>query len=76
MAADPMDNIIPVPLDLPDIRILSAEKTREGAWLVRIESTLTSTKCSRCGQETSDFHGLDHLFALSPSTNRSRCQLS
>jgi transposase len=59
-----MDNIIPVPLDLPDIRILSAEKTRERAWLVRIESTLESTACSRCGQQISDFHGLDDPIRL------------
>jgi len=59
-----MDNIIPVPLDLPDIRILSAEKTSEGAWLVRIESTLSSTRCARCGREISDFHGLDDPIRL------------
>jgi transposase len=59
-----MDNIIPVPLDLPDIRILSTEKTPEGAWLVRIESTLTSTHCSRCGREIFDFHGLDDPIRL------------
>ena len=55
----PMENIIKVPLDLPDIRILSTEKTPEGAWLLRIESTLTSTRCSRCGREIFDFHGFD-----------------
>jgi transposase len=59
-----MDNIIKVPLDLPDIRILSAEKIPEGAWLVRIESTLSSTRCARCGCEISDFHGLDDPIRL------------
>lgn len=60
-----MDNtIIPVPLDLPDVRILSTEQARTGAWLVRIESTLTSTTCTRCGRETSDVHGLDDPIRL------------
>jgi transposase len=54
-----MDNNIHIPLDLPDVRIVNVSKTEQGAWRIQVESTLNHTTCRKCGQPTSDFHGLD-----------------
>jgi transposase len=42
-----MDNCIQVPLNLPDVRILSTQRTEQGHWLIRVESTLEGTQCRR-----------------------------
>ena len=39
-----MDNSVQIPLDLPDVRVLGVSKTEEGDWLIRVESTLGSTR--------------------------------
>jgi transposase len=54
-----MDNIIQVPLNLPDVRVLSTQQTEQGHWLIRVESTLDGTRCRRCGREIRDLHGWD-----------------
>jgi transposase len=54
-----MDNMIPVPLNLPDVRVLSTQQTEQGHWLIRVESTLDGTRCRRCGREIRDLHGWD-----------------
>src|SRR5262245_35256768 len=54
-----MDNMIPVPLKLPDVRVLSTQQTEQGHWLIRVESTLDGTRCRRCGREIRDLHGWD-----------------
>jgi transposase len=59
-----MDNFIQVPLNLPDIRILSTQRTEQGHWLIRVESTLDGTRCRRCGREIRDLHGLDATVQL------------
>jgi transposase len=59
-----MDNIIQVPLDLPDIRILSTQRTEQGHWLIRVESTLEGTRCRHCGREIRDLHGWDAVVRL------------
>ena len=59
-----MDNSIQVPLNLPDVRVLSAQRTEHGHWLIRIESTLEGTRCRRCGREIRDLHGLDAVVRL------------
>ena len=59
-----MDNIIQVPLDLPDIRILSTQRAEQGPWLIRVESTLEGTRCRRCGREIRDLHGWDAVVRL------------
>ncbi len=35
-----MDNIIQVPLTLPDVRVVSTQITPQGHWLIRVESTI------------------------------------
>jgi transposase len=59
-----MDNFIHVPLDLPDVRVLSTHRTEQGHWLIRVESTLEGTQCRRCGREIRDLHGLDAVVRL------------
>ena len=59
-----MDNSIRIPLDLPDVRVLEVSKTEQGAWLIRVESTLNGTQCHRCGRQITQFHGLDTAIRL------------
>jgi transposase len=59
-----MDNVIQVPLNLPDVRVLSTQRTEQGHWLIRVESPLEGTRCRRCGREIRDPHGLDAAVRL------------
>jgi transposase len=59
-----MDNFIQVPLNLPDVRVLSTHGTAQGHWLIRVESTLEGTRCRRCGREICELHGLDAVVRL------------
>jgi transposase len=59
-----MDDIIQVPLNLPDVRVLSTQRTEPGHWLIRVESTLEGTRCRRCGREIRDLHGWDAVVRL------------
>jgi transposase len=59
-----MDNFIHVPLNLPDVRVLSTHRTEQGHWLIRVESTLEGTQCRRCGREIHDLHGWDAVVRL------------
>jgi transposase len=59
-----MDNFIQVPLNLPDVRVLSTQRTEQEHCLIRVESTLDGTQCHRCSREIRDFHGLDAAVRL------------
>jgi transposase len=59
-----MDNIIQVPLNVPGVRVLSTQRTEQGHWLIRVESTAEGTRCRRCGREIRDLHGLDAAVRL------------
>ena len=59
-----MDNFIQVPLNLPDVRVLSTQRNAQGHWLIRVESTLEGTQCRRCGREIRELHGLDAVVRL------------
>ena len=59
-----MDNCIQVPLNLPDVRVLSPQRNAQGHWLIRVESTLEGTQCRRCGREIRELHGLDAVVRL------------
>jgi transposase len=54
-----MDNFIQVPLNLPDVRVLSMQRTERGHWLIHVESMREGTQCRRCGREIHDLHGVD-----------------
>jgi transposase len=59
-----MDNVIQVPLNLPEVRVLSTQRTEQGHWLIRVESTVEGTRCRRCGREIRDLHGWDAVVCL------------
>jgi transposase len=51
---------ISIPLDIPEVRVLTTEYTKDGEYLLTVESTRTTTPCRRCGRILTDLHGLDH----------------
>lgn len=53
-----------IPLDIPDVRILSTTFGDSNEIILRVESTLETTACRRCGQEVSRFHGYDQPIRL------------
>jgi transposase len=55
----PKQPIISIPLDIPDVRVLQTELTKEHEFILTVESTLTSTTCRRCGRTITERHGLD-----------------
>ena len=59
-----MDNSIRIPLDLPDVRVLAVSKTDQGAWLIRVESSVNGTQCHQCGRQITQFHGFDAAIRL------------
>ena len=59
-----MSATIQIPLNLPDVKVLSAELTSEGVWLIKVESTLEGTRCHRCGRDIRRFHGFDQPIRL------------
>jgi transposase len=59
-----MDNGIQVPLNVPDVYVLSPHRTEQGHWLIRVESPLEGTRCRRCGREMRDLHGFDAVVRL------------
>jgi transposase len=55
----PKQPFISIPLDIPDLRVLQTELTKDGEFILTIESTLTSTSCRRCGRTITERHGVD-----------------
>ena len=45
----PKHPLISIPLDVPDVRVLQTELTKDGELMLTVESTLTTTTCRRCG---------------------------
>src|SRR5690349_4938806 len=64
--------LISIPLDIPDVRVLQTELTKEGELILTVESTLSSTTCRRCGRIISERHGVDEprLLRHLPSFSR------
>ncbi len=55
---------IVLPLDLPDVQVVTTEITTDHELLIEVESTLTTTICRRCGQTISAFYGYDRPIRL------------
>ena len=55
----PKHPLISIPLDIPDVRVLQTELTKQGEFILTVESTLPSTTCRRCGRTLTERHGLD-----------------
>src|SRR6266511_5675782 len=51
--------LISIPLDIPDVRVLQTELTKESELIITVESTLVSTTCRRCGRTIREPHGVD-----------------
>jgi transposase len=59
MVPMPKQPLISIPLDITDVRVLQTELTKDGEFILTVESTLTSTTCRRCGRAITERHGLD-----------------
>ena len=55
----PKHTLISIPLDIPDVRVLQTELTKDGELILTVESLLPSTTCRRCGRIISALHGRD-----------------
>ena len=60
----PEQPTIAIPLDLPDVRVLRTELTRDRELIIEVESTLTTAICRRCGQTISAFYAYDRPLLL------------
>jgi len=55
----PTHPLISIPLDIPDLRVLQTELTKDGELIRTVESTLSSMTCRRCGRTITERHGGD-----------------
>jgi transposase len=55
---------IAIPLDIPDVRVLRTELTKEQDLIIEVDSTLTTAVCRRCGRTITEFHGYDQPIQL------------
>jgi transposase len=53
-----------IPLDIPDVEILSTQVNPNGDLIIEVKSTLSSTRCRRCSKEITRFHGYDKAIRL------------
>jgi transposase len=59
-----MDQLLQTLLNLPDIRVLGSEYTAQGDLIIRVESTVDSARCRRCGRQINQVHGHDQPVRL------------
>ena len=57
-------NLITVPLDIPNITVLSVNRNEQRDMVITVESTLVGTLCPHCGQALTQFHGYDRWIEL------------
>jgi len=50
---------ITIPLDIPDVKVLHTQISEQGDFILTVESTVSSTRCHRCGRELHKSHGHD-----------------
>ncbi len=50
---------ITIPLDIPDVRVLQTQLTKQGEFIITVESTLDSARCRCCGRQIRKSHGRD-----------------
>jgi transposase len=58
MVIMPKHPLISIPLDIPDVRVLQTELTKDGELILTVESTLSRTTCRRCGRTITERHGV------------------
>lgn len=59
-----MSVTLQIPLDIPEIRLLSTERTEQGELLLKVESLRRTTPCRLCGRELKHQQGLDRPIRL------------
>lgn len=59
-----MSVTLQIPLDIPEVRLLSTERTEKGELLLKVESLRRSTPCRICGRELKHSHGQDRPIRL------------
>lgn len=59
-----MSLMIPMPLDIPNVRVLDVEMKESGDVIVTVESTIEGTKCRKCGKEITESRGKDKAIML------------
>jgi len=50
---------VTVPLDIPEVKVLKTELTKEGDLLITVESTKKGTRCRKCDRWIEKSHGQD-----------------
>lgn len=55
---------ITLPLGIPDVKVLGVETNESGDIVITVESTIEGTKCRKCGQVITKFHGHDEPITL------------
>ena len=60
----PKQPMLSIPLDLPDVRVLKTELTKQGEVIITVESTLETAICSQCGGTLTKVHALDDPILL------------
>ncbi len=55
---------ISIPLDIPDVKVLKTEFTKEGELIITVESTKAETRCRRCGREIRKIHGYEQWVVI------------
>lgn len=53
-----------IPLNIPDVEIISFEQMGKGDYVIAVRSTLQETRCNRCGKKIMKFHGYDDAITL------------
>ena len=61
MAKQPL---VSIPLDLPDVRVLKTELSKQNELIITVESTLTTTNCQHCGRLLTKEHAVDDPILL------------
>lgn len=54
----PKQPMLSIPLDLPDVRVLKTELSKQGELIITVESTLTTTNCQHCGRLLTKEHAV------------------
>lgn len=60
----PKQPMLSIPLDLPDVRVLKTELSRQGELIITVESTLETATCKQCGRTLLKQHALDEPILL------------
>ena len=60
----PKQSMVSIPLDLPDVRVVQTELTKNHELIITVESTLETATCPQCGRTLTKQHALDDPILL------------